>query len=341
MKLCYCPKTYQRTAEAAIATYTRRLEVGSFKWITREDGDGDGEGDAEGRVGSFEVRMAALQEPGGDKGGYVFERGAIKGTPMMVSRWGHDFATPATGLAYAREDGDLLMARGDLHLLSQDSREQYDILRWLGETTQWSWSYRSLIPPDIVYYEEGDHDTVVFKDIEEFELSPVHLGAGNDTGTVSIRQVHVCTACGGAVETPQGDGEGQQGSEGAEGQEQRTGRLFLPDRTVVEVKATDDGFEIVEPEAEPTEGTTDSESRHRTPNKVLKLEDLPIGELRRIAKKLRVSLEQLLDAAEVEDTDSQAAPTGDQPAPTDGATQRAADREARSRRHLMQAARMG
>lgn len=119
--------------------------------------------------------------PGSIKSG--FKSGDV---PMV---WAHKWDMPI-GKGYIREDGDKATFVGEFFMDTDSGQEAYKLVKNMGDLQQWSFGYR------VNDSEFGKHkdmksneevDARFLKDLTVFEVSPVLVGANQDTYTLSIK----------------------------------------------------------------------------------------------------------------------------------------------------------
>ena len=121
-----------------------------------------------------------------DRDGDWTEPGAFgQQTAKLVGA--HDWAAPAIGLAKIREDGKNVIADFAFNLEMESGREWYKSLKFNHENDipqEFSYGF------DITDSGEGERDgkqVRILKSMKVFEVSPVMLGAGIDTGLLNIK----------------------------------------------------------------------------------------------------------------------------------------------------------
>lgn len=119
--------------------------------------------------------------PGSIKSG--FKSGDV---PMV---WAHKWDMPI-GKGYIKEDGDKATFVGEFFMDTDSGQEAYKLVKNMGDLQQWSFGYR------VNDSEFGKHkdaksnkevDARYLKDLTVFEVSPVLVGANQDTYTLSIK----------------------------------------------------------------------------------------------------------------------------------------------------------
>ena len=127
-----------------------------------------------------------------DSDGDVVEPGAIKsgfksGNVPMV--WAHKWDMPI-GKGYITEDNDKATFTGEFFMDTDSGKEAYKIVKNMGDMQQWSFGYRV---NDSEYGKlkkdgsDNEEDVRFLKDLTVFEVSPVLVGANQETYTLAIK----------------------------------------------------------------------------------------------------------------------------------------------------------
>ena len=127
-----------------------------------------------------------------DSDGDVVEPGAIKsgfksGNVPMV--WAHKWDMPI-GKGYITEDNDKATFTGEFFMDTESGQEAYKIVKNMGDMQQWSFGYRV---NDSEYGKlkkdgsDNEEDVRFLKDLTVFEVSPVLVGANQETYTLAIK----------------------------------------------------------------------------------------------------------------------------------------------------------
>jgi hypothetical protein len=125
-----------------------------------------------------------------DKDGDIVRRGALAGkAPVVMSAWGHDamYGQRPAGKGTLVESGNRLHFEGRVFLNTTGGRETFEVLKEMGEDQEWSFGFR------VTGWEEPSEDERkagawrVITKMDAFEVSPVLIGAGVDTGTTRIK----------------------------------------------------------------------------------------------------------------------------------------------------------
>lgn len=148
-------------------------------------------GDSEG---SFSARIATLNVI--DKDGDVTLPGAFPdGKEVLVSAYQHVswMGELPVGKVKIRESGDDIIAEGEFNLKTQTGREHYESVKFSGGLQEWSYGFSVAEEGDSKEVEAWakEHETSnparIIKEVVPYEISPVLLGAGIDTGTLAIK----------------------------------------------------------------------------------------------------------------------------------------------------------
>jgi hypothetical protein len=151
-----------------------------------------------GITGEVEAVIATLNVV--DHDAEVIWPGAIKdGSKVKMSSYGHDIvgslfgggAMPV-GKGAITVEGNRAVFRGRVFQSTERGRETFSVLKEMGRDQEWSFGFRILEsqPPDEDWLKRGAER--ILTKLEVFEVSPVLLGAGVGTTTLSAK----CTACG-------------------------------------------------------------------------------------------------------------------------------------------------
>jgi len=131
-----------------------------------------------------------------DRDGEVIAKGAIKnGSKVKMSSYGHDIiggfmgsgALPV-GKGAVFVEGDKVIFRGKVFLSTERGRETLAVLKELGSESEWSFGFRVLgteVPDDAMRKLGAD---LILTKLDVFEVSPVVIGAGIGTQTVSAKE---------------------------------------------------------------------------------------------------------------------------------------------------------
>lgn len=125
-----------------------------------------------------------------DHEGDIIAAGAIKsGSKVIMSAYGHDavYGNRPAGKGKITVDGNKAIFNGRVFLDTTDGRETFSVLKAMGADQEWSFGFRvmgSEVPSE-AQRKEGAYRVITKMDA--FEVSPVMLGAGIGTGTISAK----------------------------------------------------------------------------------------------------------------------------------------------------------
>jgi HK97 family phage prohead protease len=126
-----------------------------------------------------------------DSDGDVVLPGAIKsgfksGSVPMV--WAHKWDMPI-GKGSIKEDGDKATFNGEFFMDTESGKEAYNIVKNMGDLQQWSFGYRVNDSERGSYKDANDNevDARYLKELTVFEVSPVLVGANQETYTMAIK----------------------------------------------------------------------------------------------------------------------------------------------------------
>lgn len=123
-----------------------------------------------------------------DSDGDVVVPGAIKsgfksGDVPMV--WAHKWDMPI-GKGQITSDGDKATFNGEFFLDTESGKEAYKIVKNMGDMQQWSFGYR-VNDSERGQFGDDEKDARYLKDLTVYEVSPVLVGANQDTYTMAIK----------------------------------------------------------------------------------------------------------------------------------------------------------
>lgn len=138
--------------------------------------------------GEVSAKVATLEVV--DKDGDIIRKSAQpKAAKVAMSSWGHDavFGNRPVGKGTLARDGDGLRFDGRVFLNTVDGRETFEVLKEMGPDQQWSFAFRVLgseVPSDDE--RKAGAQRIITK-MDAFEVSPVLIGAGIGTHTMSVK----------------------------------------------------------------------------------------------------------------------------------------------------------
>lgn len=120
-----------------------------------------------------------------DKHGDVTLPGAFEdGAQVKIASWGHRWENLPVGRGEIHQDGTKAWVDGRFFLDTEAGSETYKTVKNLGELQEWSYGFETLESSD----DTKDGQKVrVLKKLKTFEVSPVFIGAGNNTQTLAIK----------------------------------------------------------------------------------------------------------------------------------------------------------
>lgn len=134
-----------------------------------------------------------------DRDGDVIQKDAIKsGTKVKMSAYGHDIvgfmaagAIPV-GKGRVTVEGDEAVFRGRVFQSTERGRETLSVLKEMGTDQEWSFGYRvtGSEVPDEAWRKKGAQR--ILTELDLFEVSPVLIGAGVGTRTVTAKECESC-----------------------------------------------------------------------------------------------------------------------------------------------------
>ena len=120
-----------------------------------------------------------------DSDGDVTLPGAFEdGAKVRISYWGHRWENLPVGRGVIHADETEAWVDGQFFQTTEGGRETYETVKGLGELQEWSYGY------DILDMAPGELEGVpvrFLKSLKAHEVSPVMLGAGQDTRTTDIK----------------------------------------------------------------------------------------------------------------------------------------------------------
>lgn len=120
-----------------------------------------------------------------DKHGDVTLPGAFEdGAKVKIASWGHDWGSLPVGRGEIHQDDTKAWVDGKFFLDTEAGLETYKTVKNLGDLQEWSYGFETIESSDDT--KEGQKVRVL-KKLKTFEVSPVFIGAGNDTQTLTIK----------------------------------------------------------------------------------------------------------------------------------------------------------
>lgn len=118
-----------------------------------------------------------------DKDGDIVLPSAITHGQQVPMTWHHDWATPV-GKGAIRVEEDRAVFDGHFFLETEAGQEAYKTVKAMGALQEWSWGFRII---DAAFEQRDGEFIRIIKRTEVFEVSPVLVGAGENTHTLAIK----------------------------------------------------------------------------------------------------------------------------------------------------------
>jgi len=120
-----------------------------------------------------------------DKQGDITLPGAFEeGAPIKIAYWGHRWENLPVGRGEIHQDDEKAWVDGRFFLDTEAGLETYKTVKELGELAEWSYGFEVL---DAAEDKVDGKKVRVLKKLKTFEVSPVFIGAGNNTQTLAIK----------------------------------------------------------------------------------------------------------------------------------------------------------
>ena len=115
----------------------------------------------------------------------AIKSGFKSGSVPMV--WAHKWDMPI-GKGEIKQDGDKATFEGSFFMDTDSGKEAYNLVKAMGDLQQWSFGYR-VNDSERGKFKSGDKDVDAryLKDLSVYEVSPVLVGANQDTYTMAIK----------------------------------------------------------------------------------------------------------------------------------------------------------
>ena len=148
----------------------------------------------EDKEGSVEAVFATLEVV--DKDADVIRKGAFEqGKPVLLSAYQHESWQGALpiGIATVTEVGNEAIVKGQFNLNMTSGREHYEAVKMAGELQEWSFGF---FPTEYEFGEFGESKQEVryLNKVDVKEISPVLVGAGENTRTLDIKSANMTYA---------------------------------------------------------------------------------------------------------------------------------------------------
>ena len=120
-----------------------------------------------------------------DKHGDVTLPGAFEeGAKVKIASWGHRWENLPVGRGEVHQDEEKAWVDGKFFMDTEAGLETYKTVKNLGELQEWSYGFETL---DSEEDKKDGQKVRVLKKLKTFEISPVFIGAGNNTQTLAIK----------------------------------------------------------------------------------------------------------------------------------------------------------
>lgn len=120
-----------------------------------------------------------------DKQGDITLPGAFEeGAPIKIAYWGHRWENLPVGRGEIHQDDEKAWVDGRFFLDTEAGLETYKTVKELGDLAEWSYGFEVL---DSAEDKVDGKKVRVLKKLKTFEVSPVFIGAGNNTQTLAIK----------------------------------------------------------------------------------------------------------------------------------------------------------
>lgn len=136
---------------------------------------------AEGDDGAIEAVFSTFGVV--DRDGDIVEAGAIPDDQPVPMVWSHDWAR-MIGKGVTRIEEDRAVFSGGLFLDTDAGQDAYRTIKSMGDLMEYSWGFRIL---DADFVERDEEYVRIIKRVELYEVSPVLVGAGVGTQTLSLK----------------------------------------------------------------------------------------------------------------------------------------------------------
>ena len=141
--------------------------------------------DGEGKVSAVFSVFNTLDSDGDVVTPEAIKSGFKSGSVPMV--WAHKWDMPI-GKGEIVQDGDKATFEGSFFMDTESGKEAYNLVKAMGDLQQWSFGYR-VNDSERGKFKSGDKDVDAryLKDLSVYEVSPVLVGANQDTYTMAIK----------------------------------------------------------------------------------------------------------------------------------------------------------
>ena len=141
--------------------------------------------DSEGKVSAVFSVFNTLDSDGDVVIPDAIKSGFKSGSVPMV--WAHKWDMPIDK-GEIKQDGDKATFEGSFFMDTESGKEAYNLVKAMGDLQQWSFGYR-VNDSERGKFKSGDKDVDAryLKDLSVYEVSPVLVGANQDTYTMAIK----------------------------------------------------------------------------------------------------------------------------------------------------------
>ena len=127
-----------------------------------------------------------------DSDGDVVMPNAIKsgyGDSGVAMVWAHDWKNPI-GRGVIKQDGDKATFKGQFIMDTQAGKDAFNTVKAMGDLQQWSFGYEVLDYENGTYQKDSETpvDARYLKELNVWEVSPVLVGANQNTFTVGVKE---------------------------------------------------------------------------------------------------------------------------------------------------------
>ncbi len=142
-------------------------------------------GDDDGKVSAVFSVFNTLDSDGDVVVPDAIKSGFKSGSVPMV--WAHKWDMPI-GKGEIKQDGDKATFEGSFFMDTESGKEAYNLVKAMGDLQQWSFGYRVNDSERGAFEDEGkDMEARYLKDLSVYEVSPVLVGANQETYTMAIK----------------------------------------------------------------------------------------------------------------------------------------------------------
>jgi len=129
--------------------------------------------------GLFQAIFSRFNET--DKqGDFTLPSAFMDGQNVKIAAWGHNWGALPVGRGVIHQDGEKAWVDGKFFLDTEVGSETYKTVKNLGELQEWSYGF------DVVKSAQREGGRTLEK-LNVYEVSPVFVGAGNNTQTTVIK----------------------------------------------------------------------------------------------------------------------------------------------------------